>query len=132
MIDLKTLTRLKKTLRRQPVRLAYLYGSTARNQEHKHSDIDIAVVVDPKAKKGFLQIGAELDQLIPGVNVDVRELKKDSSPVFSMNVINESKPLLVKDEKERINFELSLMDRYYDSEKIRRINYLYMKKSLKQ
>ena len=132
MINPKTLSKIKKALKRQPIRLAYLYGSAARNQEHKNSDIDIAVVIEPKAKKGFLQIGTELDRLIPGIEIDVRELKKDSSPVFAMNVINEAKPLLVKDEKQRINFEIDLMDRYYDSEKIRRINYFYTKKFLKK
>jgi len=121
-------------LEKEPVRLAYLYGSYAKGKTHKKSDIDIAVVLEPHAKRADYQIGGNIyDSLQPGgPEIDVREINSEKDPTFLINVLSPAKPILVKDEKERIEFETKAFERFYDIKHLRDINYLYLTKRIKE
>ncbi|MFH1392458.1 MAG: nucleotidyltransferase domain-containing protein [bacterium] len=43
-----SIKQLNKTLEKNQVKLAYLFGSQARGEAHKESDVDIAVLFDEK------------------------------------------------------------------------------------
>lgn len=121
MIDQKLIRRLKKALGKQPLKLAYLYGSAARGQEGKKSDLDIAVLLKPKTKKADYQIASELQSALgPGTpEIDVREINLETEPVFLRNVLKEGKSIYAKSEKERINFEVKAMKKFYDNAYLR-------------
>jgi predicted nucleotidyltransferase len=131
-MEKEKLNKIKQFLAKQPIKLAYLYGSHAEGKASEDSDIDIGVVLQNKAEKSIFRIGTELSQILPAEEFDVRELTEDCNPVFGMNVINNAQVLYSRNEKERIDFELKIMDRYYDSKKIRRINYQYLTDSAKK
>jgi uncharacterized protein len=100
------------------VRLAYLYGSTAKGKEGKLSDVDIAVFLDGTLdKKERFGLQLELISGLTGI------LKTDKVDLVVMNdaplslqyeIIKANHPLLVRDEGERIDLEHRILSRYLD------------------
>lgn len=97
--------------------VAYLYGSTVKGYEDKESDIDVGLLL----KEDF-----EADALYPahiagkikekcGLDheVDVRILNKRSHR-FLHQVIKEGEIIISTNERERVRFETSAIDRYID------------------
>lgn len=130
----KLINKLKKILSKQPVKLAYLYGSYARGQETPKSDIDIAVVMAEKAKTADYEIAAGLQKAIGKSlpEIEVREIKPTTEPVFLRSVLKDRITLLARSEKERVDFETKGMKRFYDTQHLRNLNFYYLKKSLKE
>jgi len=130
----KLIDQLKKILAKQPIKLAYLYGSYARGQETPKSDIDIAVVMEESAEKTDYQIAGELQKSIGKgrPEIEVREIKPTTEPVFLRSVLKDRITLLARSEKERVNFETKGMKRFYDTQHLRNLNFYYLKKSLKE
>lgn len=73
----------------KPIRKAYLFGSSARNEADKHSDIDILVELDHRHPIGmkFFSYQSELEQL----------LKKKVDLVTSEGLSKYVKPFIDKD-----------------------------------
>lgn len=132
MVNKKVLNQLKKVLAKQPIKLAYLYGSFARGQEGKKSDLDIAVVLKNPNKDSFLEVGGEISSVIKGIEVDVREINLTSPPVFLRNVLKEGKPVCVQNERERVNFEVAVMKKFYDSAYLRNFMTKYVHQAIKK
>lgn len=132
MISKKVLNQLKMALARQPIKLAYIYGSYARGQEHKRSDLDIAVVLKNPEKDDLFKIAAQINLAIKGIKIDIREINLQTEPVFLRSVLKNRVTLLAKSEKERVIFETQAMKRFFDTEHLRKLNYLYLKKSLEE
>lgn len=133
MTQEKLISRLKKALLKQPIRLAYLYGSQATGKTHAKSDIDIAVVLE----KGVLMHGFEIAydvKLDAGVEseVDIRAIDEDKPLVYLRNILTKGKLILAKSEKERVNFEVRVMKKYYDSEYLRNYMSAHMYKTIKE
>ncbi len=73
---------------------AYLFGSVARGEEQPHSDVDVAVFVEPDAchKPGFgigAEIGADLQAALKRSDVDVVVLN-DAAPLLYHRVLRDS------------------------------------------
>jgi hypothetical protein len=73
---------------------AYLFGSVARGEEQPHSDVDVAVFVEPEAchKPGFgigAEIGADLQAALKRSDVDVVVLN-DAAPLLYHRVLRDS------------------------------------------
>ncbi len=134
MDEKKLIEKIKKALTSQPIRLAYLYGSFAKEQTHAKSDVDIAVVLEPNTDKADYKIAGEIHHDIGGglPEIDVREISLDTEPVFLANALNPAKPILVKNEKERIEFEKRAFKKFYDTQYLRDINYHYLSKAIKE
>lgn len=131
MIDAKTKNAIVEVLKKYPVKLAYLYGSYAKGFERPDSDIDIAVVPRENSEINPFRIAADVDSAVSGKEVDVRVISPGGSPLFEFNTIRYAQPIYVLDESDRIAFEVATARRYYDTEKIRRIRYHYLVKTLK-
>lgn len=109
---------IREVLRkRDEVLLAYLYGSIVRGHERKESDIDVGLLLRGDFTPDALypaRIGGEIEKKIGTKrNVDVRILN-DRSPRFLYQVLKEGRVVLSKDERERVEFESSVVDRYLD------------------
>lgn len=111
----------------------YLYGSFAKGATHKHSDIDFGILFNPPIKT-YYRLGEIINDLsdigLPA-EIDVRNLNLDDSPVFLMNVL-QGQLIYSQDEIFRITFEISAMNEFYDTQRLRDISYFYMKKRLEE
>lgn len=130
MLDQDTLDKLKKALSKQPVKLAYLYGSYARGQENAKSDIDIAIVLEKEHGKMVFGFPADISVHIPGKEIDLRVVNEKTEPVFLRTVLKDGFLLYAKDEKTRTDFETKAMKTFFDTEHLRKLHYYYLKKSL--
>lgn len=132
-LDDSSLKLLKKYFASQKDILAvYLYGSFAKGEVHRGSDIDFGVLFDPPIKTYHRlgEIAYDLSNLRLPAEPEVREIDLNASPVYLRNVV-EGKLIYTKNEMERIRFEVAAMRIFRDTEKLRQIKYGYMSKSLK-
>jgi predicted nucleotidyltransferase len=94
---------------------AILFGSVALGQADQNSDIDIALLYNPKKDRKDLdlfQIRQNLSDLM-GRDVDIVVLN-DASPIVSMQAIKNGIPLFIRDKKVYQNFEIQLITDYAD------------------
>jgi predicted nucleotidyltransferase len=104
------------------VKLAYLFGSHAKNTAVAESDFDIAVLFDSHISDLFeksQRLGIEIQKLFP-TEVDVRVLN-DAPSLFKYEVISNSLLLYCKNENERIEFEVRSIKEYIDDQYMRDI-----------
>ncbi len=121
--------------RQSNVAAAYLYGSRARCEESKKSDLDLAILFkEPITEYSkILELRVEIQNLIENtVLVGLREIHLGLSPVFLGQIISTGKVIYCRDENFRINFEVKVMRMIDDYERIRKINLYYLKKSLEE
>lgn len=112
-------TKLKKFFSQQEhVKLAYLYGSTAKGKEGKLSDVDIAVFLDESLNKKErfdlqLKFISELTGILKTDRVDL-VIMNDAPLSLKYEIIKANHPLLVRDEGEKIDLEHGILSRYLD------------------
>jgi len=82
---------------------AYLYGSIARGESHKYSDVDLAVFLKEPLKNYRKLLYLITLIKLRGVEIDVRVLN-NAPPLFRYNVIKEGIILVDKDTKLREEF----------------------------
>jgi hypothetical protein len=101
----------------EEILVAYLYGSTVKGYKREKSDIDVGLLLKENFKVDALypvRIARELKEKCKfDQEVDVRILNGRSYR-FLQQVIKEGEIILCVDEKERIRFETSVIDRYID------------------
>ena len=99
--------------KRKEVAAVYLYGSQARGDAKKDSDIDLAVLpIKEQNSLSFLVFGPELSK-ITGKEVEVQDLKSCRVD-FAYRVLSEGKLLVSSNEKARIAFEEQVFRKYFD------------------
>jgi len=103
--------------KRPEVAAVYLYGSQARGDAKRDSDIDLAVLVTDKRKyKGFgiPQVVFTIDlEKITGKKVEVQDLTA-CSVEFAHRVLSEGKLLISNNDRIRVNFEVEMVKKYFD------------------
>lgn len=117
------------------IKLVYLYGSYARNQQNTMSDIDLAVLFeDELPKKEYLDyqlsFGGEIEKTFALEKVDVRGLNF-RSPRFNFTIYSEGVLLFAKDEDTRIGFQLQTFREYNDHKYIYDLSDYYLLQRLK-
>jgi uncharacterized protein len=103
---------------RQPdVIVAYLFGSVARGQETRLSDVDIAVLLDPMTEPEAVldrQI-TRLTDLEQMARLEVQlTLLNHAPPLLAYQVIREGVLLHQRSEAERVAFQVKAMKEYFD------------------
>ena len=135
-LNQKTVKKIIKYFSKKPeVAAVYLYGSYARGEARADSDIDLAVLVtDTRKYKGFsipqVIISAELEK-ITGKKVEVQDLTA-CSVEFAHRVLSEGKLLTSNNEKERVNFQTSIVRKYFDLKPILDEYNYYLAKIIKR
>ena len=103
--------------KRKEVAAVYLYGSQARGDAKKSSDIDLAVLVTDKRKYhgfGIPQVVFAQDlSKITGRKVEVNDLDTVSVD-FAHRVLTEGRLIISNNEKARIDFEEKVLRTYFD------------------
>jgi len=111
---------LPAILEGRPVLLAYLYGSVSTGYVHPFSDVDIALVLDPR--QGLdpyqqltleLEIEAQLEHVAGIRDADVRAISGAPLRVQG-KVVTQGILLYSRDEEFRIAFEVATRRRYFD------------------
>lgn len=69
----KTINIIRSYFRNKPVRKAYIFGSYARNEASKDSDLDILVDIDSNENVSLFEFGRMLEDLkeLLKVNIDL-------------------------------------------------------------
>lgn len=119
--------------KQKDIALVYLYGSFAYGNPHKRSDIDFGILFD-KEIKDFHRLGQiylDLCKLRLPAEPEVRNIHLRQSPVFLLNVI-QGQLVFTSDEQKKNEFEVVVLQQYYDTQKLREIRYDYMQKRLKE
>lgn len=101
-----------------PVKLAYLYGSTAAGSRAPFSDVDIVLVVDRvltplERLKLMLEVEVELADRCDIRNADVRIIN-DAPLIFRGRVVCDGILLYARDEAARVEFETRTREAYFD------------------
>ncbi|MBC8344997.1 MAG: nucleotidyltransferase domain-containing protein [Candidatus Marinimicrobia bacterium] len=99
---------------------AIIFGSVAKNMQHQHSDIDIAVILND-GELSFQEKNNIILELnaITSREVDCIELDK-VSPVLQMQVIKNGICLFCKDEHRLNNLKIEIIRNYLDLKKVRK------------
>ncbi len=115
---MESLEKIKEVLKNQEgILVAYLYGSTAKKQIHPNSDIDIGILIRENFEPDALYTSRIANKIEKKTNtekeIDIRIL--NNKPItFLHQVLKDGKELFSKNEKERIEFETKVYDRYLD------------------
>ncbi len=94
----------------------YLFGSRVRGSECAGSDVDLALMLDPKSGPGEswkvrLELSARFEELL-GESVDLVVLGDDLDLTF--RVLKEGRRVYVRDHDRTCEREATLLSRYYD------------------
>ena len=111
---------------RAEVRLAYLFGSAARGEDRRSSDLDVGVVFSPIPAPALLdQLGTDLEAAT-GRRVDLVVLN-EAPPLLTHEAICAGRPIVCRDADERVEFETRATARYLDTAHLRRIQHHYLR-----
>lgn len=105
----------------EDITAVYLFGSMARGQSKKDSDIDIAILFSSdKNKMGLfdrrLTLEIELER-ITGRPVDVIDMQS-AQPVLQHQILRHGILLLEKDRQKRVAFEVFSRRRYFEMRRL--------------
>ena len=103
---------------KEEIIFAYIYGSVARNQDTKLSDIDIAIYIDEdkRPEAGPFGYRSELItelQPLAGNDIDLIILN-EASNLLAYNVFKEGNLLFNKEPDLRTEVQAKIVDRYLD------------------
>lgn len=134
-LNFLSLIKIKKALKEKGVVLCYLFGSVARGEEHKESDVDIAVLFEKDIKKeDFLRKEGELialfSKIFPEKEINLVNLAI-ASPLLCQNVVLEGKLIYAKGENERILFQIRTLHQYEEYSHLSDIYNLVLKEKIK-
>jgi len=125
---------------RKEIVLAYLFGSSLRGMIGGRHDIDIAILLAPKAFEALesapnykfeAELIAELVHLLKHNRVDLVVLNR-ATPLLAYEVIHKGNLLFSRSEDQRIQFEVSSLKRHSDTKHLRAIKRIYIKERSKQ
>ncbi len=109
---------IKKVIEKDSeVLFAYLFGSSVYHDEVFGNDIDVAVYLKTLDMMGYLEKEEELTAaLVTSFHNDRIDLRiLNVSPfLLQYNVIKEGLPIFVKDERQRVGFEITVMNRFFE------------------
>jgi hypothetical protein len=94
----------------------YLYGSLAKGEFRKNSDIDIGVFLKENFKRDVfyeVKLASEIEEKANLKNVEVVVLN-DKALRFINQVLRYGKTIFSRDERKRIRFETLMISKYID------------------
>ncbi|MFQ5865383.1 MAG: nucleotidyltransferase domain-containing protein [bacterium] len=125
--------------KRDEIILAYLFGSVAEKRQNKLSDLDVAVLVEPKRleeldKEPFgyqAAVMTDLMGLFHTNDVDVVILN-NATPLLAHEVVKYGIVVFCRDEDKNVEYEVRTRHRYLDTKPLREIQNFYFKERIKK
>jgi hypothetical protein len=119
---------------RSDIEFAYVFGSYGTGKEKPLSDVDIAVFLKkeiPKNQYFDIQLGliSDLVHILKTDEVDVIILNQ-ADIILSYHVVFSRNVVFERDSEIRVAYETRVLDKYFDSEPIRRLQYEYFKQNV--
>jgi len=121
--------------RKYNILFAYLFGSRAEERAVKSSDFDFAVMFPKETVlSGLFDMRCKMISELTGIlgkDVDVTALNDIDSVLLKFVVISKGMVIYEKDHGERLDFEVRVMNEYYDFKPFIEVyNKAYIKRSL--
>ena len=118
MLNSEQTNKIKNLFKKYPeVKLAYLFGSQAKEEQGPLSDYDFAVYLDEISKKEMNQIKfklqGEIAKLLKTDEVDVVVLNSLQKPELKYNIIKNGE-LLIEKEPYKLLVEPKILNEYFD------------------
>ncbi|CCJ33511.1 type VII toxin-antitoxin system MntA family adenylyltransferase antitoxin [Caloramator australicus] len=110
---------IDKLLSQFDIKLIYIFGSYAKGNNKKDSDLDIAVLMGAYSPFDKLNLIGEFMDIFKRDDIDLVILN-DANEVLKFQVIKYGKNVYKISEDERVLFEARAMDEYMDMEFFRR------------
>ena len=120
---------INKIGKKYNLQLAVIYGSFAKDKDHKRSDLDIAVL--GKGKLNFqtvLDLYSKLSNILKNVDIDLKSLHR-TDPFFRYQVMRDS-ILIYGDPLEYHNFKAYVFRAYMDSRDLLRLERTLSEKTI--
>ena len=112
------LNSIKEVIKKdKEVLFAYLYGSSISQPIPFNSDVDVAIYLEPSDIKSYIRKEEELTiSLITKLHKDKIDLRiLNVLPLLlQYNILKEGIPIFIRDESERIDFEVKVMSRFFE------------------
>jgi len=130
------LSELASAFENHNVVLAYLYGSQARETVTPSSDVDIAVlfrrgIEADQRFRSLIDLMSDLANIFERDDVNVLDLD-EGAPLLNNNVRLYGRVIFCVDEKARADFMLHALQRYVDTEPMRREQNYYLREKIKR
>lgn len=90
----RTINIIQNYFRNKPVRKAYVFGSYARNEETKDSDLDILVDIDSNENLSLFEFGRMLEDLKELLKVEIDLVAEDGLSKHIRPFIEKDKVLI--------------------------------------
>jgi len=121
---------------RQEIDFAYVFGSYALHKENQLSDVDIAVYLDdtiPEDKYFDIRLCLinDISSILRTNEVDLIILNQ-ADLLLKYQVVYSRVVLYERDKYKRIDFEVRVLDFYFDTEPLRRIQRENFKKNVEE
>lgn len=110
----------------------FVFGSSVTNRVRKNSDLDLAIVVSPGAKKDefyFLEKLKDID--LGDLHISVVDLQ-NSSPFLLQQIVKTGLPVYQRSEQDLAIFRAQTASRYYDTAYLREVQRFYLTKRLEE
>jgi len=118
--------------RRREVQAAYIFGSVARGRTRPDSDIDVAVLVNPRALavdplRYRLGLIADLEAALRRPDVEVVVLN-EAPPLLAHRVLSQGRLVYQRSAAARVRFQVQTANRYSDLIPLYETHIRYLKK----
>ncbi len=129
------LAKIRKILQKEGVVLCYLFGSEARGESHKESDVDIAALFDSDIKKSdYLEKEGQLIALFseeyPEKEINIVNLNI-SPPLLKQTVVLEGKLIYARSREDQILFQIATLHQYEEYRHLSGIYNLILEEKIK-
>lgn len=119
---------LQKVVRTLPEIVAvYVFGSFAKGEVGKESDLDIAFIVENKKRTDEHKLYEAIRTVSLPADLDMVVADSASSPLLLFEIVSTGKRIFARSEDEAIAFEAYVLKTYYDTSHMRKIYYEYLK-----
>lgn len=105
----------------------YVIGSYVYGNQGNQSDFDLAVVVSNKTKIGEKEVYNLLEGIKFPCDLDLSVVDRKSSPLFLFQIVKKGRRIYEKDQKAVIDFEAYALHNYYDTARMRKLYFNYLK-----
>jgi len=118
---------------RERFRIVILFGSVARGDIKRESDVDLAFLAEPPlSEKEYSKLYGDLEDLLHRPLSLVNLARISRSPSFAFNILSEGIPLLIRDQEQWRTMRERILKIYWDTEYLRDLNWRYFKERLRR
>ena len=122
--------------KRREIQAAYIFGSVVSGRSRTNSDIDIAVLLNPKSLhlKSLdyrLKLASEMSSAIGRSDVDLIILN-EAPPVLAHQVVSKGQLVFERSAAARVDFQVRTVNAYLDTEPMRALYRSYLKKRIRE